>query len=111
MPGINRTSGLAIGSTAHIAQSITDILTTPVGTRVKRRDYGSLLPELIDQPLTETLILQVYAASVIAIAEFEPRVSINAIDLVRDGHRVELVLDLFRHDGSSSNLNVVVGIV
>uniref|UniRef100_UPI0026076D20 ATPase domain-containing protein n=1 Tax=uncultured Sphingobium sp. TaxID=316087 RepID=UPI0026076D20 len=32
------------------ATGVRDILTTPIGSRLMRRDYGSLIPELIDQP-------------------------------------------------------------
>jgi hypothetical protein len=32
----------------HLKQSIIDILTTPIGSRVMRRDYGSRLFELVD---------------------------------------------------------------
>src|SRR5699024_11220592 len=52
---------------AAIEQSVTDILTTLVGTRIERRDYGSVLPLLIDQPLTEATLLRVYSAAIIAI--------------------------------------------
>ncbi|HGJ5879100.1 MAG TPA: baseplate assembly protein, partial [Arsenophonus nasoniae] len=41
--GMNRQTGRFISENAHIAQSVQDILLTPVGSRVMRRDYGSLL--------------------------------------------------------------------
>ena len=45
MTGMSRETGRACDDElAHIRQSIRDILTTPVGSRIKRRDYGSLLP-------------------------------------------------------------------
>lgn len=48
--GMNRETGKAITDLDHIRQSIRAILITPVGTRVMRREYGSLLSALIDQP-------------------------------------------------------------
>jgi hypothetical protein len=48
--GMSRTTGAALGD-EHLAQSCEDIVTTPLGTRVMRRDYGCLLAELIDRPL------------------------------------------------------------
>ena len=39
----------------HIKQSIADILLTPVGSRIQRREYGSLIPMLIDRPINHTL--------------------------------------------------------
>ena len=41
--GMNRNTGLGISDTEHISQSMRDILLTPVGSRVMRREYGSLL--------------------------------------------------------------------
>ena len=57
MIGMSRETGTALDGNAHLAQSIGDILSTPLGARVMRRDYGSDLPDLIDRPLNgETLI-------------------------------------------------------
>jgi len=50
MIGTNASTGRALEGTEHLVQSLADILGTPLGTRAMRRDYGSLLPELIDQP-------------------------------------------------------------
>lgn len=46
--GMNRTTGESISDVDHISQSIGDILRTPVGSRVMRREYGSLLSQMID---------------------------------------------------------------
>lgn len=48
---MNHHNGKAIGRTAHLKQSINDILTTRLGSRLARREYGSLLPDLIDVPV------------------------------------------------------------
>lgn len=79
MPGMHATSGRALDHLEHIRQSMRDILTTPIGSRVMRREYGSLLPELIDQPLSDALLLQAYAATVMALLRWEPRVRITAV--------------------------------
>ena len=79
MTGINRSTGHRMERSAHIRQSIADILTTPLGTRVMREDYGSLLPELIDRPQNGRLALQLAAASYMAISRWEPRISIQRI--------------------------------
>ncbi|ELI8163633.1 GPW/gp25 family protein, partial [Yersinia enterocolitica] len=72
--GMSRNTGRAITDADHISQSIADILITPVGSRVMRRTYGSLLSELIDQPQNPALRLQIMAASYSAILRWEPRV-------------------------------------
>ncbi|SFU80160.1 GPW/gp25 family protein [Halomonas korlensis] len=78
MPGMNAQTGRALEGLEHIQQSVRDILATPIGSRVMRRDYGSLLPELIDQPLNDATLLQAYAASVMAIIRWEPRIRVTA---------------------------------
>lgn len=79
MTGMSAISGRQLGGIEHIQQSVRDILATPIGTRVMRRDYGSLLPELIDMPLTDATLLQAYAATVMALIRWEPRVRVTTI--------------------------------
>ncbi|NYZ70451.1 baseplate assembly protein W, partial [Endozoicomonas sp. SM1973] len=50
MQGTHRLTGKPLSNLDHLRQSITDILTTRIGTRLMRRDYGSRLPELVDRP-------------------------------------------------------------
>ena len=63
MLGINAHTGQTLAGLDHLRQSIADILSTPLNTRVMRRDYGSRLPELIDQPITPRLAVELYAAT------------------------------------------------
>lgn len=77
MAGMNVSSGKRLEGIDHIRQSIADIITTPIGSRVMRRDYGSLVPELLDMPMNDALLMQVYAATVIAVTQWEPRVKIT----------------------------------
>ncbi|HHV7514956.1 TPA: GPW/gp25 family protein, partial [Escherichia coli] len=70
--GMNRETGRAITDADHIRQSCGDILRTPVGSRVMRRDYGSLLFSLIDMPQTDALRLQIMCACYMALLKWEP---------------------------------------
>ena len=79
MSGMSVTTGRALDDIKHIQQSVRDILTTPLGSRVMRRDYGSLLPDLIDAPLNDATLLQAYAASIMAIIRWEPRIRVTAV--------------------------------
>ncbi len=81
--GMNSQTGLSISEVEHIRQSVRDILVTPVGSRVMRREYGSLLSALIDQPQTPALRLQIMAACYSAIQKWEPRVSLSTITFER----------------------------
>ena len=79
MIGMDRITGGALGDEDHIAQSIADILTTPLGTRVMRRDYGSLLFDLIDRPLNAATRLLCINAVALAIARWEPRFRLSKV--------------------------------
>jgi uncharacterized protein len=81
MTGMNKATGKPIEGEAHIVQSIADILTTPLGSCVMRRDYGSRLFELIDKPLTPGSHLLWIAATAGAIRKWEPRVSLEKVSL------------------------------
>ena len=109
MTGMRTENGQAITGLAHIQQSIRDILTTPIGTRVMRREYGSLLPELIDQPLNDVTLLQAYSASIMAITRWEPRVRVlrvnRQVDASQHG-RAWLEIDAQTHDGQRFHVEV-----
>lgn len=83
--GMNTLTGKAISGLQHIEQSIAQILTTPIGTRIQRRDFGSLIPELIDQPLNDETRLMVYAATATAIHKWEPRFRMARAELQVSG--------------------------
>ncbi len=67
----------------HVKQSISDILTTPLNSRVMRREYGSELPDLIDQPMNPRGKMRLYAATAGAIRRWEPRVTL--LKMILDG--------------------------
>ncbi|WP_032881578.1 GPW/gp25 family protein [Acinetobacter sp. WC-323] len=79
---MSRENGRALmNELEHIRQSIQDLLTTPIGTRIMRREYGSLVPMLIDAPFDDITILQLYAATATAILRWEDRIILNSISL------------------------------
>lgn len=61
----------------HIKQSIKDILITAKGSRVMRRTYGSNLYKLIDKPINAILIMQLTAACVTALKQWEHRIEVT----------------------------------
>jgi uncharacterized protein len=113
MTGMSRDAGKGIDEVDHIRQSIRDILTTPVGSRVMRRSYGSLLPDLIDQPANPANRLRLMAATVMAIIQWEPRVSVSSVSITlsMDG-TVTIDLDATRNGGQrrGNRLNISVPI-
>lgn len=66
----------------HLRTSVRKIITTPIGTRVMRRNFGSLVPDLIDEPENEVTRMQLMSAIVIAITQWEPRIALNSIDVI-----------------------------
>lgn len=91
--GMNRNTGLGISDTEHISQSMRDILLTPVGSRVMRREYGSLLSALIDMPQNPALRLQIMVACYSAIQKWEPRIRLTAISF-ETGDAGEMYVDV-----------------
>ncbi len=79
MQGLDATTGAALAGIDHLRQSIRDILTTRIGTRVMRRDYGSDLPGLIDRPMSPGLRVEIFAATARALRRWEPRVRVERI--------------------------------
>lgn len=73
MPGISAETGKALGGWDHVVQSIRVILTTAIGTRVMRREFGSELMSLIDAPMNDRVLLAIYVATANALARWEPR--------------------------------------
>ena len=99
MKGMTSTTGKAVEDDAWIAQAVADVLLTPIGTRVMRRDYGSLLPALIDQPLNDATALQIYAASAGALRRWVPQHTLTRCRLIKgEGGTAELEIEGHRAD-------------
>lgn len=106
---MNRTTGSVSDGQAHLAQSIADILTTPLGSRVARREYGSQLPDLIDAPANAATRVQLFAATAAALMRWEPRISLQRVQLTADDARNgRWVLDLMGKlaDGTATGMRV-----
>lgn len=88
MNGVNRTTGQILKGHAHLRQSITDILTTPVGSRVMCREYGCRLFEWVDAPLNENTMAEMVAATAEALERWEPRFRLLHVGVtrVKEGH-------------------------
>lgn len=95
MAGMSRDTGKALGGFDHLRQSIGDILSTPIGTRVHRRDYGSRLPRLVDRPINNSLVAEMVAACAEALDRWEPRLRLEriTIDSVSPDGQIALSLD------------------
>ena len=72
-------TGENIGDLAHVRRSVRDILLTPLRSRAMRPEYGSNLPELVDAPLNSVTLLRMKAATVSALARWEPRIVVQKV--------------------------------
>ena len=101
MRGTNATTGQPIDGVDHLRQSVADILTTPIGSRLMRREYGSRIPALIDQP--------VYAAAAEALMRWEPRIRLQQLrtNRSRAGQLVIEVQGQYLVDGTAVTLDPI----
>ncbi len=79
MRGTNNSTGKPLALIDHVRQSIKDILLTPLGSRVMRRDYGTRILSWMDRPFNQEIQLDITAEVFRALKRWEPRVSVSAV--------------------------------
>ena len=84
MQGMNAETGALLDGEAHLRQSIQRIIMTPVGTYPLQREFGSLVPYLIDKPMTDDTALQINTAIIDALYRWEPRIRTVECELQTD---------------------------
>jgi phage baseplate assembly protein W len=110
MNGMDRNTGVMIGSTAHLMQRLQSLLTTPLGSRVMRRNYGSRLPRLVDRPMNASLKRDVVHAVVDAIGQWETEFVVDQVR-VSVGEANQLLIDLYGHDVIGGKAITLQGLV
>jgi phage baseplate assembly protein W len=81
MKGMHATTGRTVTGLAHLHQSIARIITTPLGTCIQRRTFGSDVPEHVDAPNNGTTRTRLYAAIATALMRWEPRLILTRVQL------------------------------
>lgn len=81
LTGINAATGAVLSGDNHLVQSITDIVTTPLGSRIMLRDYGCLLFDLLDRAMNRATLLLGAMAVTIALARWEPRIAVRQVTI------------------------------
>lgn len=94
MRGMKSGVGRPLSGREHLAQSIADILNTPRGARLMLHQYGSDLPNLIDQPMNALTRQRLYAAVATALQRWEPRIRLTRVRLERGTRDGAFVLNL-----------------
>ncbi|EIA7664220.1 GPW/gp25 family protein [Salmonella enterica subsp. enterica serovar London] len=107
---MSRNDGQALADTDHLRQSVRDILLTPQGSRIARREYGSLLSALIDQPQSPALRLQIMSAVYVALNRWEPRLTLDSIT-INGNFDGSMVVELTGHsnNGAPVSLSISTG--
>ena len=82
MLGMSRHGGQTLSGIGHLRQSIEDILTTPLGSRRMRPDYGSKLRRFVDLPVNEGWKSAVQAEVARALTRWEPRLKLQRVRVV-----------------------------
>ena len=107
---MSRYNGSDLTEIEHINQSLEDIATTPIGSRLMRRDYGTLLANLIDQPISEVLYLKIYSTLYTAYVRWEDRVDISQMNVVaiKNGQLILDIVGFLKTNGNEINMSIPV---
>ncbi len=84
MPGMDRNTGRWLSGRAHIGQSVDIILTTPLGMRVQRRQFGAEDKYLIDRPQSAPEVMNATMAVAVALEAWEPRFALRSV-MIKEG--------------------------
>lgn len=105
---MSRNTGQLLTEDYHIRQSVADILTTPIGSRVERRPYGSMIPDLIDHPYNAANRLRLMSATVMAIGRWEPRLSITAVVVQHIAGKVAVEMQAVKRSGPRTGQPITI---
>ena len=90
MIGMNAQTGASISGIDHLKQSIINIITTPIGSRVMNRNYGSTLHLFYDQPMDDYHLAQIQAAIINALSVHEPRLKVSSVEVTPNTNSAQL---------------------
>lgn len=100
MAGLSRHTGKPIGNLESAYQGVETVLTTRLGERVMRREFGAGIVEILGRAVTPALFLAWQQLLGTAIDLWEPRFKIRTIEVaggteaVRKGHlKVRIAAD------------------
>lgn len=108
--GTDAITGKSLRGRNHLRQSVNDILTTPLGSRVMRPEYGSRLFELVDSPQSKDTLVSIYAATAEALIRWEPRLSVTKVvaTKVEIGHFEIALSGTYLPDGNPITMDGIV---
>lgn len=110
MRGMGAKTGKELEGIEHLKQSMIDILTTPMNSRIMRRDYGSRLFELVDKLISRDLTLEIYAATAEALGKFEKRFKLEKVKIteVKEGKVILVLRGIYLPEGKFIDIRGIV---
>lgn len=81
MAGMDRNTGRWTSGWQHTSQSLADVMSTPLETRVLRRMYGAADDTLQDKPQNKKIITKAVMAVAVPVARWEPRVELAHVSI------------------------------
>ena len=91
---MNRETGKRLDDRAHLVQSIQMILETPKGSRVMRPTFGSNVYKYLAGPMDTQTNLRIAAEVIDALSRWEPRLTVDQVDVVERDPRGILTLSI-----------------
>jgi len=97
------------GGESRIQESIWTILSTALGERVMRPDFGCGIQNLLFQPMSDSLIGKVASEVTRALVLFEPRIDVDGVNVRGDEEDPDvLLIDIdYRIRTTNSRFNLV----
>lgn len=104
--GTDRNTGRLISGVAYLWQRLSDVISTPVGSLVGRRDFGSRMFEMLDRNVGEDFYMDAFVRLAEAINNpanglDDFRLSTMRVERPAE-HHVEIYLSGFLLDGDST---------
>ena len=109
--GMNKYDGSALTGLKHIEQSIAEILTTPLGSRYYRPDFGCSLSDYVDGVGNDETLSRIKIEIARALTEWEPRITIRSVnaDFNTQGRFTLALGYIINQNNSSQSLKLTIG--
>ena len=78
----------------HVYESIWNILTTPIGSRFMRREFGSKLYDVPFEPQNEATITLINYFIVEAVERWEKRVKVQSSDIIYNKKEGQVIVSI-----------------
>jgi phage baseplate assembly protein W len=101
---VDHTGSLALTTGAgDIDRSLRIVLATAPGERVMRSQFGCRIWDMMFEPVTENLLGAMGEAVLDAVAQWEPRIEVNEVNVLADPDDASLVRIVLRYTVKTTN--------